>query len=152
MEIGRRVYYDVATGNFILDTGERAGLVVVTTIDQDISTFKELSERNRESFDVIELEYGQLTQDFMESTSIHVNLEKLSTLTAGEEWKAIEFSYPDPNIPPDEQEPIYIAPLSEKVTKLEQENILLKAQNQALTDRTDFHEDVLTEIILTINP
>lgn len=29
---------------------------------------------------------------------------------------------------------------------------LLKAQNQALTDRTDFHEDVLTEIILAINP
>lgn len=33
---------------------------------------------------------------------------------------------------------------------LQQENQLLKAQNQALAERTDFHEDVLEEIILTI--
>jgi hypothetical protein len=36
------------------------------------------------------------------------------------------------------------------IEKLQQENILLKAQNQALSDRTDFHEDVLSEIILTM--
>ena len=35
---------------------------------------------------------------------------------------------------------------------LQQENILLKAQNNALTERTDFHEEILTEIILTIAP
>lgn len=35
---------------------------------------------------------------------------------------------------------------------LKRENTLLKAQNQALTDRTDFHEEVLAEIILAINP
>jgi hypothetical protein len=37
-----------------------------------------------------------------------------------------------------------------EIEKLQQENILLKAQNQALSDRTDFHEDVLSEIILTM--
>ena len=39
----------------------------------------------------------------------------------------------------------------EKIKQLEQENTMLKAQNRALTERTDFHEEVLTEIILTIN-
>lgn len=42
--------------------------------------------------------------------------------------------------------------LEEKLEALEQENILLKAQNQALAEQTDFHEEVLTEIILAINP
>ncbi|MFO1442781.1 hypothetical protein KDN24_06080 [Bacillus sp. Bva_UNVM-123] len=38
-----------------------------------------------------------------------------------------------------------------RIKELEKENTLLKAQNQALAERTDFHEEVLTEIILTIN-
>lgn len=49
---------------------------------------------------------------------------------------------------PVEQEP---SP-EERIAQLEQENKLLKAQNNALTERTDFHEEVLTEIILTITP
>lgn len=49
---------------------------------------------------------------------------------------------------PIEQEP---SP-EERIAQLEQENKLLKAQNSALTERTDFHEEVLTEIILTITP
>ncbi|MER2030928.1 MAG: hypothetical protein ABS903_17330 [Solibacillus sp.] len=39
-----------------------------------------------------------------------------------------------------------------RIQELEQENALLKAQNKALTERTDFHEEVLAEIILTITP
>lgn len=39
-----------------------------------------------------------------------------------------------------------------RIAELEQENTLLKAQNKALTERTDFHEEVLTEIILKITP
>lgn len=34
------------------------------------------------------------------------------------------------------------------IERLEEENKLLKAQNQALSEQADFHEDVLTEIIL----
>lgn len=149
-QIGRKLYYDKATGNIILNTGERTGSVIATTLEQDIATYTALTERNRDTFDVIELGYGQLSQDFLESNGQRINLDTLATLPAGEEWKAIEFSYPDPNVPP--QEPVYQPPLSEKVKELEQENVLLKAQNQALADRTDFHEEVLTEIILTINP
>lgn len=40
----------------------------------------------------------------------------------------------------------------QELESLKRENNLLKAQNQALTDRTDFHEEVLTEIILAIAP
>ena len=39
-----------------------------------------------------------------------------------------------------------------RIAELEQENLLLKAQNKALSERTDFHEEILTEIILTIAP
>ncbi|MER2132583.1 MAG: hypothetical protein ABS896_09235 [Carnobacterium inhibens] len=38
------------------------------------------------------------------------------------------------------------------IEKLQQENILLKAQAQANADRADFQEEVLAEIILTIMP
>ena len=34
MQIGRRIYYDKTTGNVILDTGEREGHVVPTTVEQ----------------------------------------------------------------------------------------------------------------------
>ncbi|WP_107841220.1 hypothetical protein [Metasolibacillus meyeri] len=39
----------------------------------------------------------------------------------------------------------------ERIQELEQENKLLKAQNSALVKQTEFHEEVLEEIILTIN-
>ncbi|MEC1180360.1 hypothetical protein P9B03_17840 [Metasolibacillus meyeri] len=39
----------------------------------------------------------------------------------------------------------------ERIQELEQENKLLKAQNLALVKQTEFHEEVLAEIILTIN-
>ncbi|WP_342471650.1 hypothetical protein MHH70_12595 [Metasolibacillus sp. FSL H7-0170] len=39
----------------------------------------------------------------------------------------------------------------ERMEQLEQENKLLKAQNAALVEQTEFHEEVLTEIILAIN-
>lgn len=42
-------------------------------------------------------------------------------------------------------------PTERKIEELEQENKLLKAQNAALVEQTEFHEEVLTEIILAIN-
>lgn len=62
MKIGRKLYYEKSTGAIITDTGERQGSVVATTIEQDIVTFTALSERNRETFDVLELEYGEYAE------------------------------------------------------------------------------------------
>lgn len=120
MKIGRRIYFDKATGNVILDTGERQGNVVPTTIEHDIATYKILSEINRETFDHIELEYGQYAQDFAECNGYRVNIEKLTELSEDEKYKAIEFSYPDPDSSKDEQEIVYRKPLSEEIEDLKQ--------------------------------
>jgi len=103
MQIGRRIYYDKQTGNVITDTGERQGLVVPTTVEQDIMAYSALSERNQNSFVYIELGYGQFAQDFIECDGYRVNPET----------KEIEFSYPDPNSPGEPQP--YQPPLSVEV-------------------------------------
>ena len=116
MQIGRKIYYEVLTGNVLVDTGERQGSVRPTTAEQDIAAYKVLSELNRETFDVLELEYGQYAQDFTQANGYHVNPET----------KALVFSYPDPNAEPEAPaEPVYQVPLSEEVA-------LLKAQNEEL--------------------
>ena len=113
MKIGRKIYYEKLTGNVLVDTGERQGSVVPKTIAQDIQTFTALSERNRESFDCVELEYGQYAQDFAECDGYRVN----------QETKELEFSYPDPNNEDPESEPVYQKPLSEEVEKLKLEDL-----------------------------
>lgn len=139
LQIGRRIYYDKITGNILSDTGERQGSVRKTTVEQDIEVYTALSERNRDTFDYIELEFGQYAQDFAECNGYRINPDT----------KQIEFSYPVPN-EKEPSEPLYQEPLSEQITQLKQENKLLKAQNNVLAERTDFHEEVLSEIILTI--
>lgn len=105
-QIGRRIFYDKATGNVIQDTGERSGSVVDTTIEQDIAVYPALAERYRDTFDVIELEYGQYAQDFATCTGYRVDVET----------GTLEFTYPDPNAP--EEPPVYQKPLSEEVAAL----------------------------------
>lgn len=105
MEIGRKIYYDILTGEVLVDTGERKGSVIKTTLEDDVSTFKALSERNVESFDFLELEYGEYGPDFMECVGYRVNVEN----------KSLEFSYPEDGV----EEPSYQEPLSERVAKLE---------------------------------
>lgn len=104
MKIGARIYYEIETGNVIVNTGERQGSVVPTTVEQDIQTYKALSERNRDTFDYIELEYGQYAQDFAESNGYRVNPET----------KELEFSFPNPN-EEEPQELVYQKPLSERL-------------------------------------
>lgn len=106
MEIGKKIFYDTSTGNVLIEVGERRGFVVETTLEQDIQTFKTLSERNPETFDFIKLVYGEYAQDFMECNGYRINPET----------KQLEFSYPEPGeVPP---EPVYQAPLSVEVANL----------------------------------
>lgn len=116
MKVGRKIYYDITSGDVIFDTGEHEGFVRETTIEQDITIYKVLSERNRETFDYIKLEYGQYEQDFSECNGYRVNVET----------KQLEFSYPNPSEP---IAPIvYQKPLTEEIEEL-------KAA-QATTDTT----------------
>ncbi|WP_419962118.1 hypothetical protein [Psychrobacillus sp. BM2] len=56
------------------------------------------------------------------------------------------------NYEEDTKQIIYVSVPEEEFGSLKQENTLLKAQSQANSDRADFHEEVLAEIILAINP
>lgn len=106
---GTRLFYDKITGIVFFEIREQEFHfdAVDTTIEQDINTFPILSERNRDTFDVLELPFGAYSQDFRECNGYRVNVET----------KTLEFSYPDPNEPNIEQP--YQAPLSEKVKQLE---------------------------------
>lgn len=126
----RRIFYDISTGNKIHEIG-RNGSFVLPTIEQDIATYTILSERNRETFDVLELPYNQYAQDFAECNGYRVNIEKLATLPDDRKHEALEFSYPDPNEP--EAEPVYQRPLSEQVNELERK---IEIQNQAIAEMT----------------
>lgn len=101
------IFYDNVTGEKIVDTGELSNANIKKTVEQQIATYTDLSERNRDTFDVLELPYGAYSQDFRECNGYRVNVET----------KALEFSYPDPNEPTLEQP--YQAPLSEKFKQLE---------------------------------
>jgi len=115
LQIGRRIYYDIATGNVIVDTGERLGNVVETTVEQDFAAYAALAERVPETVGHIQLDYGQFSQDFAECDGYRINPET----------QDIEFAYPDPS-DPEPEEPVYQEPLSEKVARLEQEDITNK--------------------------
>lgn len=122
MEMGARIYYDKRTGEPFFSIGARSGDFIPSTVEQDIETYKALSERNRESFGVIELPYGAYAEDFAKSNGYRVNPETLE----------LEFSYPDPNAT-EPQEPIYQKPLSEQVNELERK---IEVQNQAIAEMT----------------
>jgi hypothetical protein len=122
MEIGRKLFYDNTNGNVIYDTGERQGSVVATTIEQDIATFTALSERNRDTFNVIELPFGAYQQDFAESNGYRVNVET----------KELEFSYPDPADP--EAPPVFQKALTEQVRELRNYTQQLNDDLLALSD------------------
>jgi hypothetical protein len=108
-KIGRKIYYDKATGNVIVDTGEMMGAVVETTIDQDFETYQALKERVRDTVGVIQLEFGQYAADFAECNGYRVNPETLE----------LDFSYPDPNAT-EPQEPVYVKPLTEQIEETKQ--------------------------------
>jgi len=108
-KIGRKIYYDKSTGNIILDTGEKMGAVIETTIDQDFETYQALKERVRDTVGVIQLEFGQYAEDFAQCNGYRVNPQTLE----------LEFSYPDPN-ETEPQEPVYRKPLSEELEETKQ--------------------------------
>jgi len=107
VNIGRKIYFNIFTGDKIIDTGERE-YSQPTTVEQDITIYKELSERNRETFDFIQLDYGEHYQDFIDCIGYKVN-----TTT-----KELEFIYPDLSNPEAPQQPR--RPLSEEVNELKQ--------------------------------
>ena len=96
-----------------MDTGERQGAVVPTTIEQDFQTYRALAERVPETVGVMELEFGQYAEDFAACNGYRVDV-------SGETPKLV-FSYPNPNDP--EAPPVYQKPLSDQIAELRAENL-----------------------------
>jgi hypothetical protein len=63
-QIGRKIYYELATGNVILDTGERQGDVIETTEDQDWVMYAALQPYQRSAVGVLQLDFGQYADNF----------------------------------------------------------------------------------------
>ncbi|WP_438491005.1 hypothetical protein [Paenibacillus sp. IHBB 3054] len=130
MQIGRRIYYDKATGNLILDMGPRVGEVVKTTREQDFEAYKVLNERVEETVGMIELEFGQFETEFLESRfRFRVNPKT----------EELEFNY-GPIDPEEPTEPVYQKPLTERMANTEAETAgmaLELAQTQARLDQSE---------------
>ncbi len=106
MQVGRKVYYELATGDVILITPEKFD-GISTTKEQDFVIYEPLSIRNPNTVGVIELEYGQYASDFQTATSVRVDVETGELL----------FNYP-----------VFNQPLSILVEQLRAENESLLQQ------------------------
>jgi hypothetical protein len=64
LQIGRKIYYELSTGNVILDTGERQGSVVETSTTDDFETYVVLSQRVPSTVGCIQLGFGDYASNF----------------------------------------------------------------------------------------
>jgi hypothetical protein len=64
MQIGRKIYYDKATGNVYVTTAEMSGDVVETTQEQDFQTYTALHGIDPATVGMIQLEFGQYADKF----------------------------------------------------------------------------------------
>jgi hypothetical protein len=96
MEIGRKVYYEKASGNVIWVTDQRMGLVVETTVEQDFAFYSALAGRVPETVGLLQLEFDDYAADYDAGGQINrIDLETMEPL----------FTYPDPTDPETPQEP-----------------------------------------------
>jgi hypothetical protein len=66
MEIGRKLYYDLATGNPIKLRESRNGSCVDTTTEEDFAVYPELHECIPSTVGEIQFEFGQYKSEFAE--------------------------------------------------------------------------------------
>ena len=105
-EVGRMIFYDIVTGQELVTVPSQRAVSVYETPAEVIPLYPILRERDPETYDVIELEYGQCDRDFEQSTSFQVNPET----------RELEFLYLDPRAP--EETPVYRKPLTQEVDEL----------------------------------
>lgn len=74
MDLGRKIYYELATGNVILDTGERQGDVVETTESQDWTLYTALQPYQQSAVGVLQLNYGEDATYFQQNYSYSVDI------------------------------------------------------------------------------
>ncbi len=106
-QIGRKIYYDKATGEVIQTISERQGFVNETTQEQDFQVYNVLAERVYNTVGCIQLAYGEMAEDFAMAESYRVDI------VTGK----LVFTYRDPNNPtePSVERPSY----EERISALE---------------------------------
>jgi hypothetical protein len=67
LQIGRTIYYERLSGNFIHDSGEREGAVRETTPQESFPDYDPVT------MDFIDLEFGERAEEFNNIKSISVN-------------------------------------------------------------------------------
>ena len=119
--IGRKIYYELATGDVILIVPEKHGQNAInTTKEQDFQMYDVLAARNPDTVGVIQLEYGQYQAEFQSARSVKVNPET----------KEILFEYP-----------VYQPPLITQIEQLKAENENLKVINQQLQEQIQLQQE-----------
>lgn len=86
MDIGKRVYFDIKTGEVIFNTGERSGAVVPLTPQEEIPLYKVLADRVEGTYSWIDFTYGA----HREEESLGGIISRIDLLT-----KKPIFKYPD---------------------------------------------------------
>lgn len=124
--IGRKIYYELTTGDVILIIPEKHSINAInTTKEQDFAMYDVLAARNPESVGVIQLEYGQYSAEFQSARSVKVDIETGELL----------FEYPK-----------YDPPLTVQIENLQRENEFLKMENKELKERAKELENALLEM------
>jgi hypothetical protein len=134
-----RAYYDKLTGNGLKWYALISGVYRIPTFEEDYEAHIELSERNIDTIGYIEFTNGEYFQDFMQCNGFRVDPETLE----------LEFSYPDPNAT-EPQEPVYVKPLTEQISELEQQNAELLLDLAMKDARITEIEQTQADLILNL--
>ena len=119
--VGRKIYYELSTGDVILITPEKhSENAICTTKEQDFQMYDVLAARNPDTVGVIQLEYGQYQVEFQSARSVKVNPET----------KELLFEYP-----------VYQPPLITQIEQLKAENENLKVINQQLQEHIQLQQE-----------
>lgn len=118
-QIGSKIYYCNITGNVIKIICDMRGYIKETSKEEDFKIYSELKERNPNTVDLIQLEYGEYKKLSKESTGVKVDLEN----------KKLIFTYD--HLSKEPNEPTEIEKLNLKIDELteaqkQQDKILLE--------------------------
>lgn len=80
MNVGMIIFYDNKTGDILVNTGEYKDAKIKRTISQLIDIYEPLKQRSRDSFDYIELDYGQHKEEFSKMTGYRINVKDKSII------------------------------------------------------------------------
>lgn len=128
--IGRKIYYELSTGDVILIVPEKYAINATnTTKEQDFQMYDVLSARNPDTIGCIQLEYKQYESDFQTANSVKVDLE------TGE----LKFNYPN-----------FDEPLSVIVNNLKSQNMQLTSQVTDMTAKAQTQQTLIDDLTVQL--